>query len=57
MAKEKKHRDQITNAGLDDIELIAKIKQRRGARGMFCQRIREPVPTFEQAPCEKDDNR
>lgn len=53
MAKEKKHRDQITNAGLDDIELIAKIKQRRGARGMFCQRIREPVPTFEQAPCEK----
>jgi hypothetical protein len=49
----KYHRDQITNAGLDDIDLIAKIKQRRGQRGMFCQRIREPVPTFEQAPCEK----
>lgn len=51
---EKFHRDQETNTGEEKRKLISKIKnlgQRK--RGLNCDRIDEPLPKFDDAPCEK----
>ena len=53
MGKEKKHRDQITNLDLDSKGILSNFKRYRGEQGIFCQNMKEAIPRFEQAPCEK----